>query len=52
MLSHCKCPQFYAVVELPRVDILDSVLREIVPDVSDMKAKLSNVEETELIASD
>ena len=52
MLSNSECPQLDAVEELPRVDVLDSVLRQIVPDVPDVQAKLSDVEEAQLIAGD
>lgn len=50
VLSHSECPYLNAVVELPRVNVLDSVLRKIVPDVSDVQAQLSNIQEAQLVA--
>ena len=50
VLSHCKSPNLHAVVKLPRVDVLYTILCQVVSDVSDVQAELSDVQEAKLIA--
>ena len=52
MLCHCQGPDLHAVVELPRVYILDPVLSEVIPDVSDMQTQLPDIQEPKLVAGD
>lgn len=62
MLSSGQDPDLHAVQELPGIDVLDSIFSlkmiityentyQVVSDISEMEAHLSNIEETELIAS-
>ena len=50
VLAKCENPHFEAVVELPRVDGLNSIRIHIIPGVSQMEAKLSNIQESQLVA--
>lgn len=51
MLGDCETPKLDAVEELPRVDVLDTFLGQVVSDVSNMQAELSNVQEPKLVRS-
>lgn len=50
MLAYSKYPYLYAVKELPRIYCFHSILVHIVSNVSEMEAKLSDIEEAEFVA--
>jgi hypothetical protein len=51
MLGDCEGPEFHAVVELPRIYILDAVLGQVISYVSHVQAQLPDVQEAKLIGS-
>lgn len=44
-------PNLHTIVELPRVDCLDTVLGQVVADCAQVEAQLTNVLETQLVAN-
>ena len=49
-ISQGKHPQLETIIELPAIDILQSIFSEVVSDCAEMQAQLSDVLETKLIA--